>query len=66
MGWEDDLKRAVLEGEEVRAEELAIRALDAGADPLAVLEQGAVAGIYEAGRLWEQGTYFLPDIDPGH
>ncbi len=62
MGWEDDLKRAVLEGEEVMAEELATRALDAGTDPLVVLQQGAVAGIYEAGRLWEQGTYFLPDI----
>ena len=62
MGWEDELRQAVLEGDEIRAEELAGQALEEGAEPLAVLEKGAVAGIYEAGRLWREGTYFLPDI----
>lgn len=62
MGWEEDLKQAVLEGDEIKSEELARQALDSGLDPLAVLENGAVAGIYEAGRLWQDGTFFLPDI----
>lgn len=62
MGWEDELRQAVLEGDEIRAEELAGQALEEGAEPLAVLQKGAVAGIYEAGRLWREGTYFLPDI----
>ncbi len=62
MGWESDLKQAISEGDEVRAGEIAGRALEEGASPKEVLEKGAVPGIYEAGRLWQEGTYFLPDI----
>ena len=62
MGWEDELKRAICDGDEVRADEVAARALEEGASPKEVLEKGAVPGIYEAGRLWQEGTYFLPDI----
>jgi corrinoid protein of di/trimethylamine methyltransferase len=62
MGWESELKRAVCEGDELGADEIAARALGEGAFPKEVLEKGAVPGIYEAGRLWREGTYFLPDI----
>jgi 5-methyltetrahydrofolate--homocysteine methyltransferase len=62
MGWEDELRRAVLEGDEIRAEEITMSLLKEGEIPLAILEKGAVAGIYEAGRLWQEGTFFLPDM----
>jgi methylmalonyl-CoA mutase cobalamin-binding domain/chain len=62
MTWEDGLRRAIAEGDEVGSEEIAIRALESGAEPRDVLERGAVAGIREAGRLWKEGEYFLPDI----
>jgi methanogenic corrinoid protein MtbC1 len=62
MGWDDELRQAVLEGDEIRADEITMSLLKEGEIPLAILEKGAVAGIYEAGRLWQEGTYFLPDI----
>ncbi|MEW6554501.1 MAG: corrinoid protein [Actinomycetota bacterium] len=57
-----ELKRAISEGDEIKADDIAARALEEGAAPKDLLEKGAVAGIYEAGRLWQEGTYFLPDI----
>jgi len=62
MDWKKDLAASVTEGDEIRAEELARAALGSGAPPREVLEKGAVAGIYETGRLWQEGDYFLPDV----
>jgi 5-methyltetrahydrofolate--homocysteine methyltransferase len=62
LGWADALSAAVAAGDEVGAEELARGALDNGAPAREVLEAGAVAGIHEAGRLWNDGEYFLPDV----
>jgi len=62
MDWEKDLAASVTEGDEIRAEELVRAALGSGAPPREVLEKGAVAGIYETGRLWQEGDYFLPDV----
>lgn len=62
MNWEEELAKAVAEGDEVSSEDIASRALESGADPREVLEKGAVEGIREAGRLWQGGEYFLPDI----
>jgi methanogenic corrinoid protein MtbC1 len=62
LEWETGLSASVAQGDEVKAEELARAALDAGAAPRDILEKGAVAGIDEAGRLWQEGEYFLPDV----
>ncbi len=62
MDFEVSLKQAVLEGDEIKAAEIAKEALGSGADPLALLQNGAVAGIREAGDIWHTGDYFLPDI----
>lgn len=62
MDRSKELERAVCEGEEEAALEVVGLALEEGVDPLLLLEEGAVAGIYEAGRLWQEGEYFLPDI----
>ena len=61
-GLGDELKQAISEGDEIKADEITAKALEEGAAPKDLLEKGAVAGIYEAGRLWQEGTYFLPDI----
>ncbi|MEJ2720091.1 MAG: corrinoid protein [bacterium] len=62
----DDLlkkcKAAVLRGEKGRAVDLAARALKDGHDVLDVIENGFSPGIREAGRLWEAGEYFLPEL----
>jgi corrinoid protein of di/trimethylamine methyltransferase len=60
--WTKVLKEAVVKGDEDVAEDAARRGLEDGVTPLDLLEQGAVAGIYEAGQLWQDGEYFLPDV----
>jgi trimethylamine corrinoid protein len=57
-----ECKDAVLRGEKDRAVELAARALEDGHDILNIIENGFSQGIREAGRLWETGEYFLPEL----
>jgi len=59
---EKELSDAVKAGEEVKADELARKALESGLAPRDVLQKGAVTGIHEAGKLWQEGEYFLPDV----
>ena len=56
------MKQAVLDGNEDEAARLARQALDDGVLPLEAIDQGFVAGIREAGKLWEEGEYFLPEL----
>ena len=56
------MRQAVIDGERETAERLARQALAAGAAPLEAIERGYVPGIQEAGRLWEEGEYFLPEL----
>ncbi len=62
MAWEEELKRAICEGEEEQAERIVSAALDENINPWEILERGAIPGIIEAGRLWQEGEYFLPDV----
>lgn len=56
------LRRAVLECDDGAAQELAGQALAAGILALEAVEGGLVPGIREAGRLWDEGEYFLPEL----
>lgn len=56
------MHRAVLDGDDELAVRLAKESLEAGMAPLTSIEQGFVAGIREAGRLWEEGEFFLPEL----
>lgn len=60
--WSKVLKDAVFKGDEEVAEDAAERGLSEGIAPIELLQKGAVAGIYEAGALWQAGEYFLPDV----
>ena len=57
-----DLRQAVCEGDEIKAVDISEKALKEGAEAQKLMEEGAVAGIREAGRLWQEEEYFLPDI----
>ena len=58
----EEMKNSVLEGEEEEAAELAQKALDSGMDPVAVMDNGFLKGINEAGKLYEEGEFFLPEL----
>ena len=56
------LHRTVLNGDEGEAGRLAAEALAVGMEPLDAIEHGLVPGLREAGRLWEEGEFFLPEL----
>lgn len=56
------LQQAVLDCDEARAEMLAREALETGMPALEAIDRGLVPGIQEAGRLWDEGEFFLPEL----
>jgi 5-methyltetrahydrofolate--homocysteine methyltransferase len=56
------LKKAVSEGNDELAVSLAQKALEAGVQPAAIIHDGLVLGIQEAGELWNNNVYFWPDV----
>ncbi|MBI4917112.1 MAG: cobalamin B12-binding domain-containing protein [Acidobacteria bacterium] len=56
------LSRAVLDGDDAAAPRLAAQALDGGVSALDAVEKALVPAIREAGRLFEEGEYFLPEL----
>ena len=58
----EEMKRAVLEGDEELARNLATEALAQRMDLKQVMSEGFLKGIQEAGVLYEEGEYFLPDL----
>lgn len=57
-----ELKKAVLEGEDDLALSLAQKASEAGTQAMTVINKAIVPGIQEAGELWKNNMYFLPDV----
>ncbi|HEX9975896.1 MAG TPA: cobalamin-dependent protein [Dehalococcoidales bacterium] len=57
-----ELKQAVVEGEDDQAQRLSQKALEDGLDPMTIVKQAIVAGIQEAGALWKQNRYFQTDM----
>jgi len=53
---------AVIKGDREAASRLARQAIERRFDAVDVVEQGFAVGIREAGRLWEAGEYFLPEL----
>jgi len=58
----NELKKAVLEGDDEIAQELAHKALEQGLEPMMIVNQGIIPGIQEAGELWKKNEYFHTDI----
>lgn len=58
----NNIRDAVLEGDDDLALELVQKALKEGKDPLDIINEGIVPGIQEAGELWKKNEYFQPDV----
>ncbi|CEO88859.1 corrinoid protein [Syntrophaceticus schinkii] len=56
------LSEAVFEGEEELVPELTNKAVDAGIEPLRIINEGLTRGIEVVGERFESGEYFLPDL----
>lgn len=61
----NNCEEAVLAGDADLAEKLAEEAVSGKKPILEVIENGFVRGIRKVGRLWEEGTYFLPELVMG-
>jgi trimethylamine corrinoid protein len=55
-------KESVLSGDKQLAGDLASRVLEEGLEILHVVENGFALGIRQAGTLFEEGDYFLPEL----
>ena len=53
---------SVLQGNKEQAIELAQKSIELQYDPVKVIDEGFVKGIKRVGELWEEGTYFLPEL----
>ena len=56
------LRKAVLTGEAEQVRELTERLLGAAVPPEALLDEGLIPAMSEAGELFEKHTFFLPDL----
>ncbi len=57
-----DLYRAVLTGDAPAALAAAQAALDSGSEPLDLINQAIAPAMNEAGKLFEEGEYFVPEL----
>lgn len=57
--------RAVIDGEQERAVELAQEALRLEVPPLEAIDKGYMVGIQKVGELFEKGDFFLPELVMG-
>jgi corrinoid protein of di/trimethylamine methyltransferase len=56
------IMQAVIDGDADAAQDATGAALDAGLDPLLILNQGLMSGANEVGKRFERGEYFLPEL----
>lgn len=58
----ENLKQAVLEGDEDLVNEYVQQVIDEKVDPVKAIENGLIKGIEELGAKWKAGEAFLPDV----
>lgn len=58
----DEIREAVIDGDEDLAVELAERVISEGLDLVEAIEKGYISGIEEVGASWKAGEAFLPDV----
>ena len=58
----EELKEAIIDGDEDLAEELAQRVLDENINPVDAVQNGFIKGIEQIGNSWKAGEAFLPDV----
>lgn len=60
--WYQKAAQTVIDGDETAALDLARQALDAGMDPVDLIDNGFSTGIREMGKRFEHGKVFLPGL----
>lgn len=60
--WFDKAVQAIFDTDEEAARDIATRSLEAGMDPLEMINQGFTEGIRQMGDLFERGEVFLPGL----
>jgi corrinoid protein of di/trimethylamine methyltransferase len=58
----DRMRDSVMQGDAAASRALAAEALDAGCDPIAVLEKGFTPALRAVGDCWERGDVYLPEM----
>ena len=58
----ENLKAAVLDGDEELVAEYVKQVIDEKIDPVAAIQNGLIKGIEELGAKWKAGEAFLPDV----
>lgn len=58
----EQVKQAIIDGDEDAAQAHAGAALLQGINPLAVVKEAIVPGIERTGELWKENVYFMPDV----
>jgi len=58
----DEAKKAIINYDKSKAEEIAKRGLASGIKPYAMISEGFVPGITEVGDLFDRGRLFLPEL----
>jgi corrinoid protein of di/trimethylamine methyltransferase len=56
------ITQSVIDGDTSFAKEITQQALEAGMDPLIILNQGLMSGADEVGKRFESGEFFLPEL----
>lgn len=58
----EEIKEAIIDGDEDLAEELAQKVLDENINPVEAVHNGFIKGIEQIGNSWKVGEAFLPDV----
>jgi methylmalonyl-CoA mutase cobalamin-binding domain/chain len=58
----EELKRSILEGDEERAASAATSGIEAGVEPLTLINQGINASLDEIGQAFQAGELYLPEL----
>lgn len=61
----ENLKQAILDGDEDLVVEYVQHVIDEKIDPVAAIQNGLIKGIEELGAKWKTGEAFLPDVMMG-
>jgi len=58
----DKLRQCIVDGDDDMATALAEEALQSGVDVLEIVKTAITPGIEQAGKLWHENIYFMPDV----
>ena len=58
----EQIKQAIVDGDDDIAAEQTERALEEGVNPADIVKQAIVPAIEQTGQLWKDNVYFLPDV----